>query len=210
MHLISKIFRAGNDDRITRIHSLRGDLIPKREIFSLPIEFLLRLLGVKRRGPWLCKSAVEALAILLEDDKHTRVLEIGGGKSTTFFSKRTRFLMTIEEDPQWANKIKKNINKDNSEFQLVIANLEEWLDSRTKNNMKFDIVLIDGGSDTARRKALEILPSLNSKAVYILDNSDRAIFNKIEFQIQPKRYERYTGMIRHPFQATETTFYFFE
>jgi hypothetical protein len=75
--------------------------------------------------------------------------------------------------------------------------------------MDFDIVLIDGGSDSARRKALEILPSLNPNAVYILDNSDREIFYQVKFVSQPKNVIRHSGLIRNPFQATETTFYFF-
>jgi hypothetical protein len=84
-----------------------------------------------------------------------------------------------------------------------------WLNSRTKDNMDFDIVLIDGGSDEARKRTLEVLPALNPKAIYILDNSDRSIFKEINFVMQPKSIIRHSGLIRHPFQATETTFFYF-
>lgn len=209
MRLYSKFFRAGNEERRSRFHTLRGDLIPRREIISLPFNLILRVLGFERRGPWLCKSAVKELSSLLKDGKHKRVLEIGGGRSTSYFSKRTSFLMTIEEDSEWASRIQHKITKGNHEFQLVNSNLEDWLLSRTKHNMDFDIVLIDGGTDNARKKALEILPILNPKAVYVLDNSDRTVFHRINFQIQPDKSIRHSGMIRHPFQATETTFYYF-
>lgn len=209
MQFKSKIIRAGNDERKTRFHTLRGDLIPKREIPTVPIELFLRLIGCQRRGPWLSKSAVKEISRLLADGRHKRVLEIGGGRSTFFFSKRVSFLMTIEEDSEWAAHIQQRIPKRVGEFQLVNINLDDWLNSRTKENMDFDIVLIDGGSDSARKRALEILPNLNPKAVYILDNSDRKIFAQVKFLSQPKNVIRHSGLIRHPFQATETTFYFF-
>ena len=175
----------------------------------MPIELFLRLIGCQRRGPWLSKSAVKEISRLLADGRHKRVLEIGGGRSTFFFSKRVSFLMTIEEDSEWAAYIQQRIPKRVGEFQLVNVNLDDWLNSRTKENMDFDIVLIDGGSDSARKRALEILPNLNPKAVYILDNSDRKIFAQVKFLSQPKNVIRHSGLIRHPFQATETTFYFF-
>ncbi len=209
MQLISKIIRAGNEVRLSRFHTLRGELISKREMISLPFELILRLLGFERSGPWLSKSAIKELSRLLKDGKDMRVLEIGGGRSTSYFSKRTTFLMTIEEDSEWASHIQHQINKGNHEFQLINSNLEDWLFTRTKQNMDFDIVLIDGGSDIARKKALEILPMLNPMAVYVLDNSDRTIFHQINFHSPPVKLIRRSGMIRHPFQATETTFYFF-
>lgn len=209
MGIKTKIWRSGDESRISRFHTLRGDLIPKREILTLPVELILRVAGFKRRGPWLCRNAIRALSDLLKDGKHNRVLEIGGGRSTTYFSKRTSFLMTIEEDSSWATHLQAKIKKNEHEFQLVISGLEEWLATRTEQNMDFDIVLIDGGSDSERRTALEVLPKLNPFAIYVLDNSDRSIFNHVDFHIQPKKIVRHFGMVRHPFQATESTFYYF-
>lgn len=209
MGIITKVLRAGDEARISRFHTLRGELIPKKEILTLPIELVLRVIGFKRKGPWLSRNAISALSDLLTDGKHNRVLEIGGGESTAYFAKRSSFLMTIEEDSSWAARIQAKIKKNDNGFQLVISSLEEWLPTRTENNMDFDIVLIDGGSDSHRLKALEILPKLNPNAVFVLDNSDRNIFGHVDFHTLPKRVIRYSGMIRHPFQATETTFYYF-
>ncbi|NCV45032.1 MAG: hypothetical protein EBX09_05745 [Actinobacteria bacterium] len=210
MSILTKIIRAGNEDRRTRFHTLRGNLIPKREIATAPIELFLRCVGLERKGPWLSKSAVREISKLLRDGKHTRVLEIGGGRSTTYFSKHTSFLMTIEEDAEWARKIQTQISKSKHEFVLVNTELSLWLNSRNKHNMDFDIVLIDGGSDEARKRSLEILPTLNPKAIYILDNSDRDIFKEINFELKPLHTTRFSGLIRNPFQATETTFFYFE
>lgn len=206
--IANKILRAGDKARISRFHTLRGDLIPIREILTLPVEIILRLVGIKRRGPWLCKNAIRELSEALKDG-NKRVLEIGGGKSTSYFLQRASFLMTIEDDPIWASRIRLKTNANERQFEMLISSLDEWLPSRTKLNMDFDIVLIDGGSDTMRRKALEILPVLNPSAIYVLDNSDRQIFDRINFSIYPKKIVRHFGMVRHPFQATETTFYYF-
>jgi predicted O-methyltransferase YrrM len=118
--------------------------------------------------------------------------------------------MTIEEDAEWARKIQTQISKSKHEFVLVNTELSLWLNSRNKHNMDFDIVLIDGGSDEARKRSLEILPTLNPKAIYILDNSDREIFKEINFELKPLHTTRFSGLIRNPFQATETTFFYFE
>ena len=209
MRLSSKVIRAGDESRKTRFHTLRGELIPKRELITVPMEFLLRLCGRERTGPWISKSAVRELSRLLNDGTHRRILEIGGGRSTSFFSQRASFLMTIEENSEWALKIKRQIDKGEKEFQLVNIDLTDWLNTRTKSNMDFDVVLIDGGTDVARKMALEMLPSLNSRAIYILDNSDRSIFGELKFSSQPKKIVRYSGLIRNPFQATETSFYYF-
>jgi hypothetical protein len=209
MSFLSKVVRAGDETRRTRFHTLRGDLIPKKEIVTAPFELILRLFGLERKGPWLSKSAVHEISKLLRNGKNTRVLEIGGGKSTLYFAKHSSFLMTIEEDSEWARKIESQMPKSGKLFQLVNVDLTLWLNSRTKDNMDFDIVLIDGGSDEARKRTLELLPSLNPKAIYILDNSDRPIFKEINFTMQPKSIIRHIGLIRHPFQATETTFFFF-
>ncbi len=209
MKISSRVVRAGNQQRISRFHTLRGELIPGNELLTVPIELLLRVIGVQRKGPWLSKSAVKELSRLLGHGKDKKVLEIGGGKSTRFFSKRTSFLLTIEEDSQWASQIIKENSKDLSKFQLINANLTEWLQTRTEQNMNFDIVLIDGGTDEARKKTLETLSALNPKPIYVLDNSDRLIFSRLKFTYEPKRVIRHLGLIRHPFQATETTFYFF-
>ena len=76
-------------------------------------------------------------------------------------------------------------------------------------NMDFDIVLIDGSTDEVRKLAIENLPSLNKGAVYILDNSDRQVFENLKFVLEPTKIVRKHGLVRHPFQATETTFYWF-
>lgn len=209
MSLFHKILRAGDSLRVSRFHTLRGEIIPLAEFIGLPFEFFLRLIGIHRAGPWICKPAVRFLNGLLDTTPALRVLEIGGGRSSKYFSERAGSLLTVEEDSDWAQKIVKMVNKENYNFDIVITGFEEWLGTRNSTNMDFDLILIDGSTDALRKKAIEILPKYNKSAIYILDNSDRLIFRNIDFCSPPKRIVQFNGLVRHPFQATETTFFWF-
>lgn len=209
MSLFHKILRAGDSLRVSRFHTLRGEIIPLAEFIGLPFELFLRLIGIHRTSPWICKPAVRFLNGLLDTTPALRVLEIGGGRSSKYFSERAGSLLTVEEDSDWAQKIVKMVNKENDNFDIVITGFEEWLGTRNSTNMDFDLIRIDGSTDALRKKAIEILPKYNKSAIYILDNSDRLIFRNIDFCSPPTRIVQFHGLVRHPFQATETTFFWF-
>jgi len=176
----------------------------------MPIELILRLANIHRNGPWLSKPAIELLSELIDEKFPTRVLEIGGGKSSEFFSEKVSSLLTIEEDEKWASRITELVTNKNCKFEIQIIDVKLWLKTRNTTNMNFDIVLIDGSSDEVRRMAIEKLPSLNKAAIYILDNSDRNIFRDLNFAVEPTKIIKKCGLVRHPFQATETSFFWFQ
>ncbi len=95
MQFINKLLRAGDVDRISRFHTLRGELIPFKEILLIPVELGLRFFQVHRSGPWLPKKAICALNKILHEGANKNVLEIGGGSSSKFFSNRCSKLVTI-------------------------------------------------------------------------------------------------------------------
>jgi len=210
MTLRDKIVKSGNYERISRFHTLRGQRIPITEIFTIPFELTLRILNIHRDGPWLCKSAIKLISQLISEKQTTRILEIGGGRSSKYFSERVSSLLTIEEDEKWAEKILNlGLNKK-CNFEIQVTNVEQWLKTREAANMNFDIVLIDGASDAVRKMVIETLPKLNESAVYILDNSDRKIFENLQFMVKPNKIVKKHGLLRHPFQASETTFFWFQ
>lgn len=209
VNIFQKVIRSGDPSRASRFHTLRGDLIPTLELLQVPLELLLRLFGIRRKGPWLSRPAIIFLSRILNEIQNPRVLEIGGGQSSQFFAKRATYLKVIEEDEAWAKKITEMLASTKCEASIETANLSNWLTSQEETSLQYDIVLIDGGEDYERKSALEYLPTLNKKAIYILDNSDREIFSNINFKLSPTKYVRLHGLIRHPFQATETTFYWF-
>lgn len=210
MNFFTKIFRANDPKRVSRFHTQRGELVPWSDLIQVPIEILMRLAGKHRGGPWMAKSAVTLLQEILIRHPGMRVLEIGGGSSTLFFAKYASHLCTIEEDFDWANKITEMMVNNKCHFQLEVTNLDEWLNKSEHIFNNFDLVLIDGSTDFLRKKAIELISRKNPSAVYVLDNSDRKIFNSLNFHLQPIRIIRKHGLVRHPFQATETSFYWFK
>lgn len=210
MTLRKKILKGGNLERVSRFHTLRGQRIPTSEIFTIPFELLLRILNIKRKGPWISKPAIRLMSYLISENQPTRILEIGGGRSSKYFSENAVSLVTIEEDQNWASRITEFVTNKKCKFEIQVTNVELWLKTRDKTNMNFDIVFIDGSTDQVRRLAIENLPSLNKNATYILDNSDRQVFKNLKFASEPTKIIRKHGLVRHPFQATETTFYWFQ
>jgi len=210
MTLRNKILKSGDLERISRFHTLRGQRIPTSEIFAIPFELLLRIFNVQRKGPWISKPAIRLMSQLISEKQPTRILEIGGGRSSKYFSENASSLVTIEEDEKWASRIADQVTNKKCKFEIQVTNVELWVNTRDKTNMDFDIVLIDGSTDEVRRLAIENLPSLNKSAVYIVDNSDRQVFENLNFVLEPKKIVRKHGLVRHPFQVTETTFYWFQ
>ena len=209
MALFLKLLKGGDPSRVSRFHTLRGELITARDILSIPWELFLRTLRIHRQGPWLSKQAIQELSILLMEFGNARILELGGGRSSIYFSRKCHSLHTIEENFLWAQKIESELRDSICQFRIENTELESRLRTKNSANMDYDLVLIDGGTDEFRKKAIQSLPLLNKNAIYVLDNSDRPIFKKIDFRIKPKKVVRLHGLVRHPFQATETTFFWF-
>ena len=210
MQFINKLLRAGDVNRISRFHTLRGELIPFKEILLIPVELVLRFFQVHRSGPWLPKKAIYALNEILHEGANKKVLEIGGGSSSKFFSNRCSKLVTIEEDLMWGVVIKKQIQNRNCDFQLVLTDTEDWLNQLEKDGTEYDLILIDGASDEVRKKCLVKLSIMYKSAVIVLDNSDRNTFRDIESRVKPVKTVRFNGLLRNPFQAYETTFFWFK
>lgn len=205
-----KIVRAGTINRISRFHTLRGDLIPLTEILLIPSEMLLRIFQVHRKGPWLPRSAIKALDKCFKKGSVRSVLEIGGGSSSKFFAARSSSLITIEENPAYADSIKKDLSNTECDFHLIQCETETWLNQLQKQDTEYDLILIDGATDAVRKKCLIKLAKIYKNAIIILDNSDREIFRGVEYEVQATKIARYTGVLRNPFQASETTFFWFK
>ena len=171
---------------------------------------VLRFFQVHRSGPWLPKKAIYALNEILHEGANKNVLEIGGGSSSKFFSNRCSKLVTIEEDLTWGEVIKKQIQNRNCDFQLVLTDTEDWLNQLEKDGTEYDLILIDGASDEVRKKCLVKLSIMYKSAVIVLDNSDRNTFRDIESRVKPVKTVRFNGLLRNPFQADETTFFWFK
>jgi hypothetical protein len=116
--------------------------------------------------PWFTYPAIEYIKQL--DLSGKRVLEYGSGFSTMFWAKRTKSVVSIEDDKAWYEKLKpqlpSNVNyiqvKDEAEYVGAVGKLEG----------EFDIIINDGIYRLSCAKASR--PKLADGGIVILDNSD--------------------------------------
>ncbi len=119
--------------------------------------------------PWFTYPAIEYLKQL--DIKSYNCLEWGCGNSTFFFAKRTKYILSIEDNLEWHKKVKNKIKELGiSNVELLLAvNEHDYVTPKCKN--KYDIIIIDGNH---RKKCIETAIKLFSgKGFITLDNSNR-------------------------------------
>ncbi len=69
--------------------------------------------------PWLTRSAISILSSYLQ--KSDVGLEWGSGRSTAWFATRIKYLVSVEDTPEWYQKVKGKLEKlqlDNVEYLL--------------------------------------------------------------------------------------------
>jgi len=118
--------------------------------------------------PWLVKDAVKILDSLLKNNDIG--LEFGSGRSTLWFVKRVKKLISIEHNKLWFNKIKNEFKKQN------INNVNYYLKSENEyvnildeiNDNSLDFVLVDGLlRDVCVKKSLS---KIKNGGLLIVDN----------------------------------------
>lgn len=116
--------------------------------------------------PWYTYPAIEYIKQLDFSDK--TVFEFGSGNSTIFWAKRCRKAISIEDNPEWYDKMSPRLTA-NIEYKLLVSK-QEYTDSINTYSEGFDIIIIDGNH--RYECAVEALKKLNSDGIIILDNSD--------------------------------------
>lgn len=135
--------------------------------------------GIK---PWLTIDAVKFLEKYLNENSIG--FEWGSGRSTIWFAKNTKFLISVENNINWYNKVKvmienrnlKNVrylyfdedeNKNSPKFvDPKISNYVEAI-NKFKEEM-FDYILVDG--IFREYCALNAIPKLKKGGILIIDN----------------------------------------
>lgn len=116
--------------------------------------------------PWYTYSAIEFLAQF--DYSADTVFEYGVGNSSLFWAIRAKEVISVEDNEEWINRIKKNILPNQ---RIVTAkDKDQYIHSIETQNRLFDIVVIDG---KYRYEAAKMsCKYLREKGFIILDNSD--------------------------------------
>lgn len=119
--------------------------------------------------PWFTYSAID---FLKERLNHTfSLLEFGSGNSTLFFAERTNKVISIEHNKDWHQKIFSNLPENVELNYTSSATDKDYLQPLVENNIKFDVIIIDG---IYRNECImNSLNHLSERGVIILDDSER-------------------------------------
>jgi len=102
------------------------------------------------------------------DWSNKKLLELGSGNSTLYFSKFFKSVLSYETNEEWFIKLKSK-TEDNVMLQKVDS-IFSYLKNNTENINDFDVILIDSGEN--RSKISDWLIDSKFKGVIFFDNSD--------------------------------------
>ena len=130
-------------------------------------------------APWLVAGAVE----LLERRLHASdlVVEFGSGRSTLWFARRVRRVVSVEHDPVWHDRVREQLAAEgvrNVDYHLVCCerngsgNGDGYVAAATRSlDGALDLVLVDG----IRRDACALwaLGQVRRGGLIVIDNANR-------------------------------------
>jgi len=115
--------------------------------------------------PWFTFPAIEYLSQI--DMRDFDIYEWGSGNSSKFFARRCRSITSIESNLEWFDYGSDNL-EENQKIKLL--NYQEYATEIDKENMKYDVIIIDGIDRYECAKAA--LNNIKKGGMIILDNSD--------------------------------------
>lgn len=121
--------------------------------------------------PWLTSDAIRLLGELINQDDE--MLEVGSGRSTSWFAQRVKSICSLEDNIDWYNIVSKSIahqKLDNKVKYRLLASGQKYSEAISKIENKFDIILIDGGD--RNECAIKSLGMLKENGVLIIDNAN--------------------------------------
>jgi len=119
--------------------------------------------------PWFAYSAIDLLKERLNDS--LSLLEFGSGNSTLFFAERTKKIISLEHNKNWHQKISSKLPENVELIYTSSATEKEYLQPLVENNLKFDVIIIDG---IYRNECImNSINHLSERGVIILDDSER-------------------------------------
>lgn len=120
--------------------------------------------------PWYTYPAIEYFNNI--DFSEKSIFEYGSGNSSKYWSNKAKKVTSIEDNKEWYEKVKKNINKNQ---ELLLKNDDsEYENSISFLNEKFDVIIIDGIRRVECSQIIEKFLRVDASEGYmvILDNSD--------------------------------------
>lgn len=166
---LRRVFRGSGTAR-SRFHDEGGNRLPIRELRHLPASVFYairaRLTGGRAELPWITWNAMERLEELLRED--WRMVEFGSGASTRWFARRVASLHSIEDDPQWFDRVRPSLPAG---VRYELRQGSEYWDLSDHPDESLDLVVVDG---IHREKCVTAaVPKLKPGGWIFLDDTDK-------------------------------------
>jgi hypothetical protein len=137
----------------------------------------VRLIAYERRhpdAPWLASEAVAFLEQWLRPDLVG--FEWGSGRSTVWFARRVRHLISIEHDPHWYEEVKNRLDQKDVAHKVTfrcvpiddgaVAHPSHYVAAISdQEDSALDFCLIDGVTRLRAQCALACLPKLTTGGI---------------------------------------------
>jgi hypothetical protein len=123
-------------------------------------------------SPWLTHCAVSILSTYLKNSDMG--LEWGSGRSTIWFAARIKHLVSVEDNPEWYQRIKKQLDhlKLNNTECILATDRESYIGAAdTFQENSLDFVLVDG-RDYRSTCAVKAVSKVRTGGVIVLDNAN--------------------------------------
>ena len=167
---------SGSPLRKTRLHDIRGNIVPfSRLLFHGPRATLTGLLriffGYRPERPWISYSAAAEIDAHLNEK--SVVLEYGSGMSTVWLAKRCERLYSVEDNETWHRMIEERLSRHSLNNVTLEYSPDEdaYCSFPNDDSLRFDLFFIDG---LYREKCLKNALSLLKPGGFVfLDDTDK-------------------------------------
>jgi len=142
---------------------------------------------IEKSKPWLVPNSVIFLEAVLTSD--SSVLEAGAGASTVWFAKRAKHVLSFEHNKSWYDNVKETLEYHGIK-NVDLRHEPEYPKKGLTIEGLFDVILIDGRGRV--KTAMSILRNLKAGGYLILDNAERAKYDKIIKVMRALKYPSIT------------------
>jgi predicted O-methyltransferase YrrM len=183
-------------ERAGRFHTARGPM-PLSGWLHYPAAWLRARTGRTPERPWIVPAAIGWLRRRMRRD--WAVLELGSGRSTVWFARRSRSVLSFEDNDFWQARTRERLGEVGlANVELRVLPVEEFAtEVAGLDNEAFDLVVVDFLEAPGVSRIDCLTPAM--KAVkrggyLLLDDSDRPGYAEAYELLADWRERRFTGV----------------
>lgn len=210
MQIVSRAIGA-NEDRRTRFHTERDQLLPLAAWPGLFRTAFQRLVKRQTEVPWMAPAAVSYLDSVIQPS--WTIFEFGSGASTAWYAKRARSITSVENNREWFNQVSARMSLEgvnNCKLELLETPEAFPVFIEKFDDDAFDLVIVDG-SEPRPGHRLECLaaarPKVKPGGMIVLDDSDRVEYRRADDELANWPVMRFVDVKPFPLAAVETSVY---